>query len=134
MGWLFPYHTATRRQLLADLTGPHTGEQGDGTRIRRVTLRHCCVGNVLWAVQNWEIMETGETTGPPFIVCYLMQRHGTWGYKALEESCGPAYYHCPESYLALAPEPDGRYAREWRERVRAHHVQRRAARLQGAAR
>jgi hypothetical protein len=27
MGWLFPYHTATRRQLLADLTGPHTGEQ-----------------------------------------------------------------------------------------------------------
>jgi len=141
MGWLYPYHTHQRRQLIDDLTLPQDGEQGDGTKVRLLTLRWCCVGNCLWTVQNWEVAETGETTGDPFIVCYLMQKHGTWGYKDLEESCGPAYYSCPEAYLELAPEPDDGYARAWRERVREHHemrrnerARRRAARMAGAAR
>lgn len=125
MGWLYPYHTHRRRDLIDELTGPQDGTRADGTPISLVTLRWCCVGNVLWTVQNWEVVGTGETTGAPFIVCYLMQKHGTWGYKDLTESCGPLYHSCPESYLDLAPEPDDDFAREWRARVAAYHVDRR---------
>ena len=127
MGWLYPYHTHHRRDLIADLVGPETGKQGDGTVVRRVTMRHCCVGNVLWVVQNWVVDATDEPTGGVYIVCNLMQKHGTWGYKDMGEESGPNYYTCPEAYLELVPPPKhSKWALGWRKEVRAYHEGRRA--------
>jgi hypothetical protein len=44
----------------------------------------------------------------------------------MEESMGPCYYSCPLKYLDLVPEPDNRYAKEWRIKVRAYHARRKA--------
>ena len=49
---------------------------------------------------------------------------GWWGYKDLDESCGPSDVSCPLSYLDMVPCSEGPYAAPWRERVKAHHSKR----------
>lgn len=41
-----------------------------------------------------------------------------WGYKIIDETCGPTYYDCPLSFLNQCTEPKNNYAKEWREKVR----------------
>ena len=59
-----------------------------------------------------------------FIVLFLLRKFpgGTWGYKDIEESMGPCEVNCPLAYLEMAPDPDGEYGQDWRERVRQHHA------------
>jgi len=111
MGWTFPYHTDTKRDLIRDLTAPHITEDS----VFR-TLKSCIRGNVMWALH--EGGKVGETR--TFIGCYLLAKHGgdTWGYKDMDESMGPCYYNCPISYLDAADEPTEGYAIEWRKKVR----------------
>lgn len=54
-----------------------------------------------------------------FIVLFMMKRFGqdSWGYKAVEESCGPIYYNCPVGWLDEIPDP-GYHATQWRKTVR----------------
>lgn len=57
-----------------------------------------------------------------FIALYLLKcsRYGgvpEWGYKDMDETCGPYEVNCPLSYLAMTPAPKGQYAVEWRRRV-----------------
>lgn len=124
MGWLYPHHTHTRKALIEDLTRPETWERNDGTKVRRTALRHCCVGNVLWVVYAFTDPATGARLFDPVIVCNLMQKHGTWGYKDMGEEMHPYYYSCPEAYLELTPAPNDN-ARAWRQGVARYHVDRR---------
>jgi hypothetical protein len=104
MGWLFGWNT--RKQLIDHLV--------DGNGVH--TLKHCCVGNVMWAVQEGTSLRTGETVR--FIACYLLKGRNTsrdgWGYKDMEESMHPYYYTCPLSYLDMV-DPT---CPEWRAKVR----------------
>jgi hypothetical protein len=107
MGWLFGWRE--RADMIHHLT------RTNGVQ----TVRHCTVGNHLWAIQ--EYTKKGESTPTRFIALYLMQRHGgDWGYKDLCESEHPYYYTCPLAYLELAPEANA----EWRAKVREHHTKR----------
>lgn len=44
-----------------------------------------------------------------------------FGYKDMDETCGPCYYDCPMSILDLLTPTDNEYANEWREKCRYYH-------------
>ena len=118
MGWLFS--SRTRSELIRDLTRPE-----DTARASVRVLVHTLRGNVLWSVS--EVTAKTEGVHPDLapgesIRCDLLQRSdGEWGYKAMDESMAPYYYSCPLRYLDMARE----LSPAWREKVRAHHAQRR---------
>jgi len=45
-----------------------------------------------------------------------------FGYKDMDETAGPGEAKCPVSILALLTETDSEYARNWRERCRQYHA------------
>lgn len=116
MGWLFEYYDIGRENFLKRLTDKsHFGEN-------TTPLKSRVVGNHVWqAVKH-------EPTGNVFIHLHLIakDRKGGWGYKDMSEDAGPYCYDCPLSLLTLCSEPGNDYAKEWREKVRAYHAQRRA--------
>jgi len=117
MGWTFPYGAA-RSDVIAELT-PKERISENGYIFR--TLRHCCKGNVLYALHESGMPE--ETR--KWIGIYLIQKHdGDWGYKDMEESMHPYYYNCPVSYLDDASEPTNKAASEWRDEVRRQAAER----------
>lgn len=120
MGWTFPYG-ATRRQIIDELT-PAECPSGDAGGLFR-TLRHCCKGNVLYALHE-SVKPDGSST--KWIGVYLMGKHGgnDWGYKDMDETMGPYYYNCPVKYLDEADEPANECAANWRAEVRRRAAER----------
>ena len=116
MGWSFMSSMHSKAELIAHLTGPNLGG-------KMKTVAKCVKGNVLWTVHEYLEASSGYPTGQRWIGCYLMGvDQGWWGYKDLDESCGPSDISCPLSYLDMVPCPQGPYAAPWRERVKAHHA------------
>lgn len=117
MGWTYP-HGASRRQCIEELTPKERGYgESMGASVFR-TLRHCCRGNVLYALHE-TVKSDGAST--KWIGVYLLQRDnrdGSWGYKDMDESMHPYYYNCPVSYLDQADEPFNESAKKWRAEVR----------------
>jgi hypothetical protein len=112
MGWIFP-HGASRKQVILELT-----KREDNEHATIETLRRCTRGNVLWEKKRIHSKQTGKEH--IFVMCHLLQRSGdSWGYKSMDESAGPNYYHCPLSYLDGLDEPEG-FAAGWRDSVRAY--------------
>lgn len=115
MGWLYGWHS---RSSLVDHLLTQKSFVGDW---QLKTLKHCFRGNNLWAVQ--QVTRDG-VIDKPFLVLYKLHRtkasdgYGNWGYKAIEETCGPIETNCPLSYLDMVPDP-GSFATAWRDRVRA---------------
>jgi hypothetical protein len=117
MGWLFT-QGQTRRQLIEHLTKTEENE----TR-KFVTLKKYCSGNTMFTVQEVTNKTTGEAH--KFIGVYLMQRDQNygWGYKDMDESCGPYQVGCPLSFFDMVPDPGG-YATDFRQRCRVSHARR----------
>ncbi len=121
MGWLFPYG-ATRRSLIAELIEPATWTNAANVVVDRQTIAHCTRGNVLWCVVQISLDGREEQC---FIVCNLLKRDNTsgdWGYKDMDEGCGPFYYTVPPKYLKLAYSGINE---EWRASVDAYQQRRR---------
>jgi hypothetical protein len=112
MGWLFGWDT--RKELINHLAKDNK------------VMTHCMTGNNMWAVVEGT-RQDGTTVR--FIALFLIRgRSNTrdgWGYKDLDESCGPTAVNCPLKYLKMVEdyEPVG-YAKEWRERVREYWTKR----------
>ena len=119
MGWMFSTQWPTRRALINDLLSPLS------LGSNRKVIRHCCVGNHLWTL-NQRVTEDGIERR--WIVLFKLQKHGKnypyWGYKGIHESSGPAEITCPISYIDACTEPGSATAKNWRERVRNHHAAR----------
>ncbi len=119
MGWSFT-HGTDRAQIIAEVTkswgAATSGDPGSKT------LKHCCRGNVLFAVHE-NTTRKGETYR--YIGVHLLQKSSDgWGYKSMDESEGPTYTDCPVSYIELAEEMPpseglGQHSANWREKVRA---------------
>lgn len=111
MGWTFRCDPSFgRKQLIEDLRRP--SRFSEGTQL----LQACAKGN-----NHWYLAKTGDKI---WIGLDLMQgggRNQGWGYKDMDESCGPNEVDCPISYLDKASEPRG-YAEAWRQRVREYHT------------
>ncbi len=139
MGWLYNY-SWTLKSLIAERTKDwsHTFSKnellGAGITVTTTCVAKCFRGNVCYKGTLWVVWERtfanpdGSVAKAPerWIGCDLMQRSGgDWGYKDLDESCGPYYYNCPEKYLNMVPEVANQ---EWRDAVAEHHKLRRAKR------
>lgn len=68
------------------------------------------VGNVYYAAMKssksgeiWALIVVTETDGNEF------------GYKDMDETCGPYYYDCPIGILKLLSPIENKYAQEWRK-------------------
>ena len=108
MGWTFSYEWDDKKDLVSYLTRDRDGFK---------TLRKCCKGQTLYALHE----ATRGEKPLRFIAVYRLSRaDGMWGYKDMDESCGPNYYDCPLVYLkeASPAEEVGGYAASWREGVR----------------
>lgn len=111
----------TRKELVEGLlrtqnaVDPKTGSKTGEFK----TLAHCFKGNNVWAVQERTFLDGREPIR--FVAFYLITRYGPgeWGYKDMDETCGPCYYNCPVSYLDMAPNgATNDFAKEWRQKVR----------------
>lgn len=77
------------------------------------------------AVRN--VREPEKVYGVVCLIRHVPKDHYNFGYKDMDESCGPNVSECPERILDLLspvedlyPHPQSRqWAREWRERCRA---------------
>ena len=101
----------------------------DGLVITSTCLAHCYRGGsfsgVLWSVWERTFMKDDDESSPKqrWIQCDLLryQRDFGWGYKDMEESCGPYYFSCPLKYLEMVPIEQYGGKAEWREQVVLHH-------------
>ena len=90
MGWLFPYHTTTKKLLVEDVLS-HWKDNGE------IHATKSCKSG-LW------ILCTPKGYDHKIIGLYLMEKQqGLWGYKDLDESSHPYYYDCPVKWLDEAP-------------------------------
>lgn len=119
MGWTFPYHTYNRKTLIQERITTFKSE-----KFVVEVVRHCVRGNNLW-----KLMQVTRQDGSVerFIALDLMSKAGgeTWGYKDLEDSCGPCYYNCPLSYVEACTATSSEYATKWRNNVREYWAERR---------
>ena len=110
MGWLFPYDTPRKSDIIDDICEDQSRE---GWVMK--ALKKSCRGNVLYVLH--ESGKPGETER--WIGVYLLAKDdGNWGYKDMDEGMGPYAYDCPISYLDEADPPRNETAKRWREQCR----------------
>ena len=119
MGYLEGWNS--KEELVAHLTKDYHAGENDGQPLITRLLGQSLRGNHLWTA--WE-SGNDVTNGKPttFIVVFLLGSNryngGAWGYKPVSEDMGPCEVDCPLYLLKLAHNPpDGKYSREWREKV-----------------
>lgn len=128
MGWTFKgrkYETckngrwtvtqADRRKEMDDV---YSGESGD---LRWTVLKSAVVGTTYYAAVKRENIKTGECKVFAGIALTSTRDTGygcNFGYKDMDETCGPCCYDCPASILDLLPPTDNEFALEWRRKCR----------------
>ena len=125
MGWYYE-DGKTKDELIRELIEPNKDATG---RVIGITLKHKLGRDgALWTLRECYFHEGGTQT---YIGCDLLEKgHNTgWGYKPMDESCGPCYYDCPLAWLDLASPAEviGGYSASWRAKVRAYWAERRAS-------
>ena len=129
MGWLFR-SGSTRKGLIAERVEGWERTNPDGLAINSTCLAHCYRGGsfsgVLWSVWERTFNRDGHEAEPTqhWIQCDLLRysKHdGAWGYKDLEEMCGPYFFSCPLGYLRMVPIEEYGGNSSWREQVVLHH-------------
>lgn len=76
-------------------------------------LKSQMVGSTYYgAIKN---LKTGVVSGT---VCLTQTDQNQFGYKDIDETCGPGYYKCPKSILDLLSPTSDKWANEWREECR----------------
>ena len=127
MGWSFGYGDS-KEDVIADRTKTCENEHGIWK-----TIKYSVRGNVIYSVREVTNKKSGEVSR--FIAVDLLgnpDRSG-WGYKDLDESCGPYYFDCPVSYFKLAGPPVNETAAEWREAVIAAAAEKKRKRNEAKA-
>lgn len=130
MGWLYGW--PSREDLIRHLTEETRWVTNDGHTRTTKTLHKTLRGNTLWTVRETKRSEDPHATlwiGCDLLrTCLVSPRDDyppQWGYKDMDESMGPTEVSCPLKYIVIVPCPVHGYARDWRERVKKHHEQRR---------
>lgn len=111
MGWLGGFGS------IQEIKNDVLRDRSDGYKV--LDSASTSYGRHLWVVFQ-------HPKGYKFIGLFLIERRGgDYAYKDMDESCGPVACDCPIRFLEEVPLPEGGYAKEWRERVYAHHAKRR---------
>lgn len=130
MGWLFT-QGQTKEELVQRVTrewgNDSEDKEGNKIHISGKCIEQALRGNHLWTV--WEIVQTplqdskAANKTDRVIALHLIEKEKGYGYgyKDMDESCGPYAYDCPLKFLDMVPVPDSKHAAGWREKVRAYH-------------
>lgn len=124
MGWLFHNQKLRHETPVQYITREfsHESETAKATVLAAAPVR----GTIYAAVRNED-----KTTGKTYVFCAVIlfknsERSG-FGYKDMDESCGPCEVDCPDRILRLLSPvdeiPNPGYAAEWRARVAEKKVQ-----------
>lgn len=70
----------------------------------------------------WALVRGTDGQTAVFLGLVGAQRGYGYGYKDMDETCGPCEVDCPLRLIDAADAPLNEWAREWREKVRAYHV------------
>ena len=112
MGWFYSTcRSEDRKQTIKRLTAQSFWMQGC------TVIAHRAVGNHLWILLEHE--------GVKSITLGLMRSGGRdsgWGYKLIDEHCGPYHYDCPLSLLNQATHIEQENSIAWRVQVREFHA------------
>lgn len=127
MGWTF-YHvdapiTAADRKAEID----RLYNWGDEKRRVRV-LKSSMVGSTYYAAIEVENLETGEKSVSASVVLTAIDSKEwcNFGYKDMDESCGPCDSKCPAGILKLLTPTESEYANAWRERCWKYHAEKKS--------
>lgn len=96
----------------------------DGVEVVKHSLR----GRQLWLL----LMSIEKNGGQQYFISLALvesdRRDRTVNVKHISESCGPAYYNCPLSFIMQAsPVEPGSFADKWRKEVMEYHKSRKKA-------
>ncbi len=113
MGWLYKYGF-TAKDIKADLLaqlGDKAVDHGGSGREFYILIK---------VPVSDQVADAGDGMGRVILV-NLIQSGGSdgYGYKDMDEACGPYYFNCPERILA-ASTCQNKTAIEWREKCREH--------------
>lgn len=106
MGWSFSCSDTGRKSHIESLTSAKHFSSG------YVPITHRVVGNHIWQLVQ-------RPDGTKYITLDLIakERGGGWGYKSLDEDCGPYFFDCPVTLLDKADPPATPNADTWRAKV-----------------
>ena len=106
MGWSFSCNDTGRKAHIESLTSARHFSDG------YTPITHRVVGSHVWQLVQ-------RPNGAKFIALDLIakERGGGWGYKNMDEDCGPFYYDCPLALLDKADPPATANAEAWRAKV-----------------
>lgn len=103
---------------------------------RRAECRKYFEGNEQWGTllkdamvgSTWygavKLTSTGEVFG---MIMLTSERDRYWfGYKEMDETCGPCHNDCPESILKLLSPTDNEFANKWRQACHERNERRKA--------
>ena len=106
MGWSFNPNDTGRKAHIESLTNQRHFSNG------YVPITFRVVGNRVWQLVQ-------RPDGTKFIALDLIakERGGGWGYKGMDEDCGPYFFDCPTTLLDKADPPTTANAEAWRIKV-----------------
>lgn len=131
MGWTFQDYT-TRKETIEHLTEGWTSTFPNGGTRKNVCLakqfKGSCFKGTLYAVfEMTEANADGSVLKQERWIFVAMMQYSnyegrkSWGYKDMDESCGPYEDGCPKKYMAMVPCPDQPWARAFRARCMLKH-------------
>jgi len=120
MGWLYynsihykPNGTVDRKK-----------EIESGFREGYTVLKSSMVGAVYYgAIKN---DKTGDVFAYVALTSSDKRRRHNFGYKDMDETCGPNENKCPLAILNLLTPTDSEFANDWRKRCREYHEQKKS--------
>ena len=104
MGWSFAMRDTGRKAHIESLTNQRHFSPG------YVPITHRVVGNHIWQLVQ-------RPDGTKYITLDLIAKERGWGYKSLDEDCGPYFFDCPTTLLGKADPPATANAEAWRVKV-----------------
>lgn len=111
MGWTFKYigyTTSSKKALMREEIAHWTGIK---------VLKDAVVNGVYYAA-----CESEKTPNQVWaLVCLMRKTKDEFGYKDMEETCGPFEARCPMSIINLLTPTDSKYANDWRDACKAYN-------------
>jgi hypothetical protein len=131
MGWLYSTSWPTKADIVEHCVDAQQTTSEDGIKRSWTTLKKALKGNNLWTIRQFvEVAPDGTTLrDEKYIALYALgydKEDRMWGYKDMDETCGPYQTDCPVSWFDSVPDPGG-YATAWREKCLRAAEKRKAA-------